>query len=531
LYALIADIYSTVGVYTSINEGVNWTAMNNTSTEIVSYQGWYAKGLCVKADEFAKLLFGGVNVFSSISAGNNITQVSNINFVTDYVHSDIHGILSNPLQPKSVYVLTDGGLFRSDDFGVSYYECTDGYVTSQFYIGSVSYQDSLYLLGGAQDNYTDQYTGTVYWLPVVGGDGSFNAIDHRDDHVQYCSYQYLNVLQSTDRGANWNYIFSSASTPTGANPAAFIAPFILCPSNENIIYAGSDSLHKSIDRGISWVNPSGALVDSGKQILTIAASATNPDSLYFATAPSDVQPMRVFRSVDGGVTLTDISAGLPNRYPRDITVNPDNSRELYIVYSGFGSGHIFKSTDAGVSWADLSSSLPDIPFHTLMIEPGYSDTIFAGSDLGVFASYDGGTSWTAMNSGFPDGVMVFDLQYSPLDNSMVAFTHGNGVYKVSLNSLPLGVAQPSFVQQFTQQVIGNPVHDEIQLAVTAGREGKATIAVYDVSGKKIKDVTQHHLAPGKNLITLSASSLTNGTYFLKTEFSGEVKVNKFVVMN
>src|SRR5207249_979182 len=115
-----------------------------------------------------------------------------------------------------------------------------------------------------------------------------------------------------------------------------------------------------------------------------------------------------------------------------------NSKEIYIVFSGFGTGHVFKSEDAGTTWTDITGTLPDLPFHSIEILPNSPDTIFVGSDLGIFASTDGGSSWYGFNTGFPEGIMIFDIRYSPSDNALVAFSFGNGVYKTSLNDLVTG---------------------------------------------------------------------------------------------
>jgi hypothetical protein len=158
----------------------------------------------------------------------------------------------------------------------------------------------------------------------------------------------------------WNssfvQIIYSPSDPLGGNPAAFLAPFILCHSNTNVLYAGGTTLWKTTNANtFNAVQPDP--VDNGNFVLSIAASTTSTDTVYFATAPTDSYPMHVYRSDDGGFAKTDISAGLPNRYPRRIAVNPNNCKEVYVIFSGFGSGHIFKSEDAGASWTDISTAL------------------------------------------------------------------------------------------------------------------------------------------------------------------------------
>src|ERR1035437_3314287 len=195
--AHICDAFNTIKFYISRNQGVSWTAQS--PQDIATYQGWYAKGLMYKTNDSTKVLTGGVDVYYSFDQANNFAKVSNVNWNSDFSHSDVHDIISNPLNANKIYVATDGGLFRSNNFGTSYYECTGGYVTTQFYIGSVSAQDPNMALAGAQDNYTWQYTGTSSWTSEIGGDGCYAAIDPSNDNNQFGAYQYLNVYKSTDQ--------------------------------------------------------------------------------------------------------------------------------------------------------------------------------------------------------------------------------------------------------------------------------------------------------------------------------------------
>jgi photosystem II stability/assembly factor-like uncharacterized protein len=527
VYALIADLFSTKGFYRSRDQGNTWTAVN-TTYDIVSYQGWYANGLLMKSNDSTRFLFAGVDVHITTNSG------STINPINGNVHSDIHGIYNNPLNPNKIYILTDGGLFRSDNFGTSCYECTDGYVTSQFYIGSTSPFTPNLIIAGAQDNYTNVYNGTLYWDPIIGGDGSFNAINHLNDNTQFASYQYLNILRTDDDWFNYDYVFQSPSSSQGGNPAAFIAPFVLSKKDTAVLYAGSNYLNRSNDGGATWSTPFPGLVDNGKVILSMGLSSTNVDSLYFATVPSDTGTgsISVFRSTNGGSSFTNITGTLPDRYPRAIAVNPKKSNELFIVFSGFGTGHVYKSINAGNTWTNMTGTLPDLPFHTVAYLPATPDTVFVGSDAGVFCSMNGGSSWFALNTGLPDGVLVFDLKYSSIDNSLVAFTHGNGIYKASLNNLTIDIAEtPSFVHDFTQSIFSNPAHDYLQIMINSGVIGSALVSVYDINGRLVKETTHEAVTTGKNNITIDIKSLSSGTYILKTDLGGESKSTKFVVMD
>jgi hypothetical protein len=236
----------------------------------------------------------------------------------------------------------------------------------------------------------------------------------------------------------------------------------------------------------------------------------------------------LWRSIDGGQSYTDITGTLPDRFMRDIALNPNNSHEVFVALSGFGAGHIFKSINAGNTWTDVSTALPDVPFHCITYDPANTNRIFAGGDLGVFTSIDGGTTWTAFNSSMPDGAMVFDLVYSASDTSLVAFTHGNGAYKISLSDFNVGTPENSFVEAFTQKIISNPSMDFIHLMINSGTEGSAEFFIYDVSGKSIS-LTKQFIHSGVNEIKLDAQSFSKGIYFVRTVLRKETKVSKALV--
>ncbi|MBP9883373.1 MAG: T9SS type A sorting domain-containing protein [Chitinophagales bacterium] len=522
--ALIGNRYGTSGIYRTSNSGITWTALG--LEEIVSYQGWYAKGLLIKPDDATRVLAGGVDVFKSVDSGNGFFKVSNIFFDADYVHADIHDIIVNPLDPEKVYVITDGGLFRSNDFGFTYFECSSGYVTSQHYIGSVSATDPAVGLSGLQDNYTIKYNGSDFWIPVIGGDGSYNAIDPTSDYVQYGSYQYLNIFKSADQGNYFEDIYYLPASPFGDNPAAFLAPLVMSPSNPFVLYAGSTTLLKTSD-GNQFEEVQPDPVDNGNYLLSIGVSATSEDTVYFATAPSESFPMRVFRSDDGGFTKTEISDGLPNRYPRRISVNPLNSKEVYIVFSGFGGGHIFKTTDAGAHWTDISTALPDLPFHCLAIDPLQPKNIYAGCDFTVYASFNGGESWFVFGDGLAEAVMVFDLVISPADRTLMAFTHGHGVYKTDLMDVNIGV-EDIIAATIQFAATPNPATEWLTVTWNAAWKPDATIFLMDLKGKVV--FQENITAANEGTLTILLSTFAKGTYLLVMEGKSFRKSIKLVVL-
>jgi photosystem II stability/assembly factor-like uncharacterized protein len=508
--------FSTIGIYRSLNKGLTWTLLSS-DPNIASFQGWFSKCLFTKANDSSQIFSGGPSLWQSTDDGLNFNQVTS--YIPSLINTnpwpDMHDLLSSPTDPNKLYLLTDAGLYRSNDFGVSWYWCANGYNVSQFYHGSVSTTDSTVIIGGLQDRNSQRFSSANNWTAFGFGDGSYTAIDPTNDAIQYFSSQGLNVYSSISGS-----IFSG-------NNAAFIAPYMLAPSNSLTIYAGDQYLNLSSDQGATWSNSS--LVDNGNPILSMDVSRQNELKIYFATAPDVTPQMNVFYSLDGGVNFTNISAGLPNRYPRGIAVDPVNDSTAYIVFSGFGTGHVYKTINNGAVWTDISLSLPDVPFHTVLVNPNNANEIFAGCDLGVFTSTDAGLTWQAMNNGLPLSVFVFDLKYSPSNNALLAFTHGNGVYKIPL-STSVGV-KSNFItnQKFT--LYPTIVDEQVTITFEAGIKSKVTLEFIASDGKQAYQQDFGYTFGSNTLSIAVPAHLRAGVYFVKLNLNGHALFNKIIKVN
>jgi photosystem II stability/assembly factor-like uncharacterized protein len=519
MMAQLCDIFNTIGFYKSTDKGATWTAM--AAYDACGYQAWYCAGMAFKPGDPNEFLAGGIYMHRSQNGGANFFQTNN-----NGIHADIHAIVVNPQNPNSVFVATDAGLYRSWDFGDSFTPCTDGYVTSQCYIGSVSQQTSSYALTGLQDNNSIQYTGNVYWNPVLGGDGCYNLIDPSNDQTNFAAYQYLNVYYTPDQWSGGFQVISTPSSAFGGNPAAFLAPIAYAPGNTQRMYAGEIDLLRSDDGGFSWSVISASPIDSNNVILSIGISSTNEDSLYIATAP-DFANMKFMISDDGGATFSDRSTGLPNRFPRRILVDPSNSRIVYVVFSGFGTGHIFKSTNAGITWTDISATLPNVPFHCIICDPLYPNIIYAGSDIGLYVSLDGGINWQLHNTGLYDWTMVFDLQTCANDRSIFCFTHGHGVWKRNLDDV-IGV-ETHTASSTSVSVFPNPANE--QATITIGETyGPTTISVFDLNGKLIYSESKT-LNPAQPVFYLNTALWKSGVYLVHVESVGTKNTKRLVVQH
>jgi photosystem II stability/assembly factor-like uncharacterized protein len=527
IYADVADDFNTVGLYRSSDYGESWTCL--TTIDYARYQGWFAHYVRVHPEDSTRVICGGVYYYTSMNGGRNLIYTAGM-------HVDHHAFANHPTDPDIVYFGNDGGVYRSMDGGQTFQSLNNGYVTTQFYNGfSSSISNPELALGGLQDNNTVMYTGsTMAWRRgLIGGDGAYTAISSDLDDVMYGSSQRLSIWKSTDGGNNWHQI----TTGISGNAVCFIAPFVLSPSHSDILYAGNDFVYKSMNQGASWQAMNSNSPLNGNAILSLAVSPTNPSVVFAATVPTPTQRAEVFASYDGGLTFTNVTHNLPDRYYVDIQISPANDQIAYIALSGFGSSHLFRTTDGGGSWIDVGQDLPDVPTSAIAIDPWSPEHIYVGNDLGVYLSTDGGESWQDFNDYLPTAVLVMDLSISFSNRKIRAVTHGNGVYQRSLvSATPVeddlnSTAEPDF---YLFPNYPNPFNPETSIQFSLPHASFVTLRIFNTWGQIVRTLAATTYEAGRHQIVWDGKDDTGipvagGCYFCQLQVDSYRKTIKMML--
>lgn len=542
VYASIANDFSYVGYYTSTDAGASWTL--KTTGVGIGNQGWYNNAHLVKANDPNTIVVGTIDLVKSVNGGTSFTTKSNWSAwitgatppgapespASNFAHADHHYFISNPRDPNKLYAITDGGLYRSNDFGETYYSCNGGYVTTQFYAGFVnSYQDSIWCLGGLQDNRSAFYQGTTAWYKTFVGDGMWCGVNSQNDNICYTEYTYGDINRSNNRGVSW----SDVSPPGAGNGSnyCFAAPFIACRSNSNVMYAGGTSIYRSANGATSWQGPYGSF--NGAKVLSIDASATNTDTVYCGTIPVTSGPNATVWKTVNGTTWVDVGgSALPNRYPTDIHVNPNNSGDVYVTFGGFGTGHVYRTANGGTSWQNISGNLPDLPHQSVVIDPLYPQNIYVGNDLGVYATTNNGVNWYEFRTGMPYA-LVFDLVIVYPGRNIRAVTHGNGIYERDLIQTPVGINPVSneIPKEFKlSQNYPNPFNPSTKIRFAVAKLSNVKITVYDISGRLVKTLVNERLKPANYEIKFDGKALSSGAYFYKLEADNYVETKRMILI-
>jgi len=514
------------GVYKTTNGGASWSHVDNISTDVNNGYGWYFGNVRVDPTNSNVVYILGLDMWKSTDGGINW------NDVTGWTHVDHHALLINPLNTQHLINGNDGGLYLSFD-GSNNWNFVPTLPITQFYACEIDYMNPTNLYGGSQDNSTERtLTGNLDdWEVIYGGDGFYVLVDPTDNNYVYCEYQYGQIGASTDGGFSFNYAMN------GINPSDRMnwnTPFVIDPSNPQILYYGSNYLYKSIDRAVSWNTISGDLTDNigyYSSITTIAVAPTNGNTIYVGTDDANV-----WVTNNSGSTWTDISTGLPTRYVSRVAVAPDSANVAYVAFSGYRNNdylpHVFRTKNYGATWQDISGNLPEGPINDIIVDPLNTSFLYVATDVGVFVSMDWGGSWQALGVSMPL-LPVCDLTLHNPTRTLLAGTYGRSMYKYDLGLL---AATNNFSNDKSQSfVYPNPFSDKVYIDIGSSLNNNVQVDIYSSSGMLVKTFSSENITAGSKLLSWDATNnngikVKQGVYLCRISSGKNEKWQKFIYM-
>jgi hypothetical protein len=296
----------------------------------------------------------------------------------------------------------------------------------------------------------------VSWEGAPGGEGSNHAVDPTNPNIVY-SHGFYGNFSRTDLSAPAAGRGRGAAAPTQpAGPqrntsiqptdptaelrAQWMAPFIISPHDNTIVYAGYQFLFKSSSRGDKWERISPDLTDNNKTqmgqnpsaipyqtIIAMAESPKKKDLLYVGTDDG-----RLHTTIDGGKEWTELTSKLPvRRWISRVTPSSHAEGTVYVTQRGREdddfAAYIYKSTDFGKTFRSIVNNIPAGPVNVIREDPRNANVLYVGTDFGVFVSTNGGARWEVVGGNLPS-VQVSDLQINVKNNLIVVSTYGRGMW-------------------------------------------------------------------------------------------------------
>jgi photosystem II stability/assembly factor-like uncharacterized protein len=415
LYAVIEAPGKEGGLYKSTDEGKSFIQVSNEEG-LVNRPFYYTN---IEADPTnPDVIFSNANpILKSLDGGKTWKEMR-------VPHGDNHDIWINPNNPDLLIQANDGGANVSHNGGKTW-STQFNQPTAEIYQVEVDDQYPYWLYGGQQDNSTTIAVPSfppyaiqnppIGWIINSGGCETGPAVPKPGNHnIVYANCKGRFGVFDKRTGTEKGY-YVGASNIYGFNPKDLkyrfqrVAPIHVSPHNPNVVYHGSQFLHKTVNDGLTWetISPDLTAFEEDKQVISgspITRDITGEEyysTLYSIRESKLVEGLiwtgsndgKVAVTKDGGTTWEDIT---PVNLPvggRIESIEPShfNLATAYIAVDrhllGDDTPYVYKTHNYGVSWELLSSGNNGIPSdyitRVLREDPVREGLLYVGTEYGI----------------------------------------------------------------------------------------------------------------------------------------------------
>jgi photosystem II stability/assembly factor-like uncharacterized protein len=230
-----------------------------------------------------------------------------------------------------------------------------------------------------------------------------------------------------------------------------VSPMATSPHDPDVLYYGSQYVHRTRDKGVTWekispdltAHPACCQGASGEPITRDVTGEEFYSTLYAITESPLEKGVIWTGSNDGPFYVTrDNGKKWTNVTPKDL---PSGGRVQYIEASPHRKGsayfavyrwllgdfqpYIYFTNDYGSSWTRLTTGkngIPaDWPTRVVREDPDREGLLYAGTEFGLFISFDNGANWQPFQLDLPN-VPITDIKVHHKD--LVVSTQGRAIW-------------------------------------------------------------------------------------------------------
>jgi len=198
-------------------------------------QGWFDHAIAVDPKNPDRIFFGGVTLWSwsTTDGWRKLDNFGSISVNPYYIHADKHEFEFDPANPERLFVVGDGGVFRtnqSSEENPFFIPRNKNYNVTQFYGIGASFDGRV--VAGAQDNGTSyiDYIGTSTQSAnlIYGGDGGYSEISDIMPNIIFASIQNGGFFRSANSGESFGtYLGPECTGAEFFEGGLFITPYHL----------------------------------------------------------------------------------------------------------------------------------------------------------------------------------------------------------------------------------------------------------------------------------------------------------------
>ena len=451
IYALI-EAKPGGGFYRSEDAGQTWALINSQPSLI--QRPFYYTTLGADPSNADVVYAGAESFFKSVDGGKTFTTLRT-------PHGDNHDIWINPKNSEIMIQSNDGGANVSTDGGRTW-STQMNQPTAEIYGIWVDNQFPYKIYGAQQDNTTliissqaEPYT-LADWRTGPGCETGPIMPHPLNPDIVYGSCKGQYGVMNLKTGQEKNYWIGGQSLY--GNPASDliyrmqrVSPMATSPHDPEVLYYGSQYVHRTRDKGVTWerispdltAHPDCCQGASGEPITRDVTGEEFYSTLYAITESPVEKGVIWTGSNDGPFYVTrDNGKNWTNVTPKDL---PPGGRVQYIDASPHRKGsayyavyrwllgdyqpYIYRTDDYGKTWTRLTdgkNGIPaDWPTRVVREDPDRAGLLYAGTEFGMFISFDNGAHWQSFQLNLPQ-VPVSDIKVYHHD--LIVSTQGRAIW-------------------------------------------------------------------------------------------------------
>ncbi|MFN0728648.1 VPS10 domain-containing protein [Polaribacter gochangensis] len=500
--AVTAAAVTGAEVFMTTNGGKSWKKKNKEKLSLYSSYGYYFGEIRVDPQDKNAIYILGITLHKSKDAGQTFTSIGKEN-----VHSDHQAFWINPKRSGHLINGNDGGVNMSYDDGESWSKLNYAPV-GQYYSIFVDNEKPYNVYGGLQDNgvwYGPnnaridkrwEGSGQNPHKSIMGGDGMQVQVDSRDHNIVYTGSQFGSYFRLDLGKGTRTYITPKSKVKGETFRFNWQTPILLSPHNQDIVYFGSNKLHRSLNQGNDWSTISDDLTSGEKKgnvaygtLTTISESPFKFGMIYVGSDDGHVNLTK-----DGGNSWQNISGSFPkNLWVSRVIASAHKKERVYVTLNGYRwddfTSYVYMSDDYGVTWKNIGNNIPTSPVNVIKEDPENEHILYLGTDNGLYVTFDNGGAWHPFSNGFPN-VAVHDLVIQKRDKDLVVGTHGRSIYRANISKLQsFNSYNSKATHLFEIETIrsssrwgstrwGTPFTPEVDISVFSNSAKKTKVSVY-----------------------------------------------------